>query len=188
MRQLIADLFITVDGFAAGRESPAFFGYSGPELFGWIEEQLAKPHTMVMGAHTYRTLAGIVAFAGDADASGARMTELPKLVFSSSLRPPLDWANTTVISEDLADAVPNLKQQDGDPLRVVGSLSVVRGLLLLGLVDRLRLMVFPLILGATAEQRIYDELPDLSLGLVSTRIVDGRLVLLEYVPQQPTGS
>jgi dihydrofolate reductase len=60
---------------------------------------------MVMGAHTYRSLAGIVAFAGDADATGARITELPKLVFSHSLRPPLEWANSTVISDDIADAV-----------------------------------------------------------------------------------
>lgn len=186
MRELLADLFITVDGYAAGRESPAFFGYSGPELFGWIEEQLAKPHTMVMGAHTYRTLAGIVAFAGDADASSARMTELPKLVFSSSLRPPLDWANSTVIAEAVADAVPNLKQQDGDPLRVIGSVGLVRSLLRLGLVDRLRLMLFPQILGATGRERIFDELPDLNLGLISTRVLDGRLVLLEYAPQEPT--
>lgn len=187
MRELLADLFVTLDGFAAGERSPAFFGYSGSELFGWIEEQLAKPHTMVMGAHTYRTLAGIVAFAGDADASSARMTELPKLVFSSSLRPPLDWANSTVIAEAVADAVPNLKkQQDGDPLRVIGSLGLVRSLLRLGLVDRLRLMLFPQILGATGRERIFDELPDLNLELISTRALDGRLVLLEYAPQEPT--
>src|SRR3954451_6468605 len=48
MRELIADLFITVDGYAAGRQAPAFFGYPGPELDGWIDEQLATPHTMVM--------------------------------------------------------------------------------------------------------------------------------------------
>lgn len=185
MRELIADLFVTVDGYAGGRESPAFFGYSGPELFGWIEEQLATPHTMVMGAHTYRSLTGIVAFAGDGDASGARMTELPKLVFSRSLRPPLEWANSTVISDDIADAVPNLKQQGGDPLRVIGSPGLVRSLLRLGLVDRLRLMLFPQILGATGEQRIYDELPDLNLDLIETRTLDGRLVLLEYTQQGP---
>jgi len=186
MRQLLADLFITVDGWAAGERSPAFFGYSGPELFGWIEEQLATPHTMVMGAQTYRTLAGIVAFAGDADASGARMTELPKLVFSSSLQPPLEWANSTVIAEDAADAVPNLKREDGDPLRVIGSVHLVRSLLRLGLVDRLRLMLFPQILGSTGRERIFDELPDLNLELLSTRVLDGRLVLLEYAPQGPT--
>jgi len=137
MRELIADLFITVDGYAAGRQAPAFFGYPGPELDGWIDEQLATPHTMVMGANTYRVLAGIIAPA--ADANSVRMTELPKLVFSSSLRPPLDWPNTTVLAEDVAVAVPKLKQQDGGPLRVIGSLSLVRSLIRLGLVDRLRL-------------------------------------------------
>jgi len=184
MRELIADLFITVDGYAAGRQAPAFFGYPGPELDGWIDEQLATPHTMVMGANTYRVLAEIVASA--ADANSARMTELPKLVFSSSLRPPLDWANTTVIADDVADAMPALKQQDGGPLRVIGSPSLVRSLIRLGLIDRLRLLLFPQILDATGEQRVYDGLPDVPLTLIATHTLDKRLVLLEYAPQQPT--
>ena len=112
MRELIADLFITVDGYASGRESPAFFGYPGRELDIWIDQELSSPHTMVMGANTYRVLADIITSA--TDANSARMTELPKLVFSRSLRPPLEWANSTVIADDIADAVPNLKQQDGD--------------------------------------------------------------------------
>lgn len=183
MRALIADLFITVDGYAAGRQVPAFFGFPGPELDGWIDEQLATPHTMVMGANTYRALADIIAPA--ADANSARMTELPKLVFSSSLRPPLDWANTTIIADDVADAMPKLKRGNGGPLRVIGSLSLVRSLIRLGSVDRLRLLLFPQILDATGEQRVYDGLPDVPLELVATRTLDGRLVLIEYAPQQP---
>lgn len=116
MRELIADLFISVDGFAAGERSPAFFGYRRPGA--WIDEQLATPHIMVMGANTYRALAGIVA--AGADANGARMTALPKLAFSATLR-PLEWADSTVIADDLSRAVPNLKRQDGEPLRMIGS-------------------------------------------------------------------
>src|SRR5262249_55015683 len=138
MRELIADLFATVDGFARGRNSPAYFGYGGPELDAWIGEHLATPHVGLMGSNTYRGLSEIAA-----TGAGPRMDKLPKVVFSASLRPPLAWANTTLISDDVAVAVPAMKAEPGDPLRVIGSLSLVRSLLRLGLVDRLRIMVFP---------------------------------------------
>jgi dihydrofolate reductase len=76
--------------------------------------------------------------------------------------------------------MPALKRQDGGPLRLIGSLSLVRSLIRLGLVDRLRLLLFPQILDATGEQRVYDGLPDVPLDLITTRTLDGRLVLLEY--------
>lgn len=79
VRQLIADLFITVDGHASGRDAPAFFGHAGPDLNAWIDEQVARPQVIVMGANTYRVLAKVAA--SEADASGSAMTELPKVVF-----------------------------------------------------------------------------------------------------------
>ena len=109
MRQLTADLFLTVDGFARGENSPAFFGYDGPDLSAWVSEQVGRPYVTLMGANTYRALAGFSAAMSDDP-----MTTLPKIVFSRSLRAPLEWDNTTLISEDLTDAIPALKQLDGD--------------------------------------------------------------------------
>jgi dihydrofolate reductase len=180
MRALTVDLFCTVDGFASGKNSAAYFGYAGPDLEAWIGQQLATPHVILMGANTYRALAEIAGTAGDP--SSTRMDELPKLVFSSSLQPPLSWVNTTLVREDLATAVPALKAQPGDPLRVIGSLSLVRSLLGLGLADRLRLMLFPQILGETGELPILQGSPDINLRLAATEVLDGRLVLLEYAP------
>ena len=68
------------------------------------------------------------------------------------------------------------------PLRTVGSVSLCRALLAAGLVDRFRVVVFPVITGATGTERIFDEYPDVALELVETRTFDGRLQLLEYVP------
>ena len=178
MRELIVDLFATVDGFARGRNSPAYFGYGGPDLDAWIGEQLATPHVVLMGSNTYRALSEIAATGAD-----PRMDKLPKVVFSASLRPPLAWANTTLISDGVAVAVPALKAEPGDPLRVIGSLSLVRSLLRLGLVDRLRIMVFPQILGETGEEPFLAGLPDIRLRLGGTRVFDNRLVLLEYLPE-----
>ena len=180
MRQLTVDLFVTVDGFAKGRNSPAFFGYGGPCLDAWIGEQFATPHVVLMGSNTYRALSEIAATGAD-----PRMDKLPKVVFSASLRPPLAWANTTLVSDDVAVAVPAMKAEPGDPLRVIGSLSLVRSLLRLGLVDRLRIMVFPQILGETGEEPFLADLPDISLRLGGTQVLDNRLVLLEYLPEAP---
>lgn len=180
-RTLSVELFITVDGFASGTEAEGYFGLYGPELADWIDEQLARPHVMVMGRKTHVEMAGIVAT--QQDRSFARMAELPKLVFSSTLSEPLPWANSTVVREDVAIAIPRLKTEPGDPLRVIGSLSLLRSLLTLGLVDRLRLIVFPQVLATTGTAPIFAGLPDLDLDLEDTRVVDGRLVIVDYRPR-----
>lgn len=77
--------------------------------------------------------------------------------------------------------MPALKQQPGGPLRVIGSLSLTRSLLRLGLVDRLRLMLFPQVLGESGRERMLEGVPDLDLTLVSTKVLDERLVLVEYM-------
>ncbi|MEH1129892.1 dihydrofolate reductase family protein [Micromonospora sp. CPCC 206061] len=180
MRELTVDLFSTVDGWGRGRDSPAYFGYPGPDLQAWIDEQTARPHVILMGGNTYRALAQFNAEADDPTAK--RMNELPKVVFSRSLRPPLAWSNTTLVADDVTVAVPAMKNEPGDPLRVIGSLALGRSLFRLGLVDRLRLIVFPQVLGETGEERILDGLPDVNLRLVSANVLDQRLVLLDYAP------
>jgi dihydrofolate reductase len=87
---------------------------------------------MLMGATTYRQLSEIVAN-GD-DPTFPRMAQLPKIVFSKTLTPPLTWANTTIIDELVETAVPALKATaDGVPMRTIGSPSLVRSLFRLGL-------------------------------------------------------
>jgi dihydrofolate reductase len=68
------------------------------------------------------------------------------------------------------------------PMSTLGSLTLSRSLLEAGLVDRFRVVVFPVITGATGMERIFDEYPDVALELVHHRTFDGRLQLLEYVP------
>jgi dihydrofolate reductase len=178
MRELTVDLFCTVDGWLRGRNSPAYFGYDGPDLQAWIDEHATRPQVMLMGSNTYKAL---VRYAVDGDdPTSRRMDELPKVVFSKSLKPPLTWRNTSVVAEDVAVAVPAMKYQPGDPLRVIGSPTLVRSLFQLGLVDRLRLMVFPQVLGESGVERMLEGLPDVNLGLVSTAVLDQRLVLLDY--------
>jgi dihydrofolate reductase len=107
---------------------------------------------------------------------------MPKVVFSSTLKPPLSWANTELVDGDPVEAVQDMKRRDSRSLRTLGSLSLCRTLLAARLVDRFRVVIFPVITGATGRDRIFDGYPDDALELVDRRTFDGRLQLLEYVP------
>jgi dihydrofolate reductase len=87
-----------------------------------------------------------------------------------------------LVNGDAVEAVEEMKRSDPRPLRTLGSLSLCRSLLRAGLVDRFRVVVFPVITGATGKERIFDGYPDVMLELVESRTFDGRLQLLEYIP------
>src|SRR5215203_3666484 len=112
---------------------------------------------------------------------------LSKVVFSSSLSEPLSWPNTRLVSEDPVEAVREMKAGGDTSMRTLGSLTLCRSLLKAGLVDRFRVVVFPVITGSTGRDRIYDGYPDVALEMVSSRTFDGRLQLLEYVPRVLAG-
>src|SRR5215471_17666189 len=178
VRELIADLFISLDGFASGTDEAAYFGYFGRDLGNWVREHLDERHVILMGRVTYEALARFAVSA--TDEVSARMRTLPKLVYSNTLCEPLAWSNTRLIKGDVEDAITALKQQEGDPLRSIGSIRLVKSLAKLGLIDRLRLMVFPLILGETGKEPIYADYPRVPLELLGTKVLDSRLILLEY--------
>jgi dihydrofolate reductase len=180
MTELTADLFITLDGFASGVDVGPYFGYFGPELEGWVRTALDQPQVLVMGRVTYEALAGFSASA--TDEVSVKMSDLPKLVFSSTLQEPLAWRNTTLVKGDLAEEVCSLKQQAEDPLRSIGSLALVRNMMQLGLIDRLRLMIFPLILGSDGREPIFADYSRTGLELIDSKVLDSRLILLEYRP------
>jgi dihydrofolate reductase len=144
-----------------------------------LGEQPEADFTILMGANTYRLMSGL---ATEDEPGTEALAGMPKIVFSSSLTEPLSWPNTRLVSEDAAQAVAELKRSGGESLRTMGSLTLCRSLLKAGLVDRFRVVVFPVITGSTGRERIYDGYPDVSLETVSTRTFDGRLQLLEYVP------
>ena len=180
MRELTADLFISLDGFASGVNQPAFFGYFGQELEKWVRDHLNQPQIMIMGRVTYQALAGLSA--SGSDETSLRMSSLPKLVFSSTLEEPLVWKNTRVLKGDLAEGIRALKKEGGDPIRSIGSITLVRHMMQLGLVDRFRLMVFPLLLGDAGREPIYVGYAQTGLELLDTKVLDSRIILLEYRP------
>jgi dihydrofolate reductase len=180
MQSLMVDFIISLDGYGAAEGWPGFWGMEGPEYLGWLDEQ--EEHTALMGATTYRLMSGFAEQTPD-EAGMAGLTAQPKVVFSSTLEGPLSWANTELVSGDAVDAVRAMKQEARLPMRTLGSLALSRSLLQAGLVDRYRVVVFPVITGATGRDRIFDRYPDVALELVDHRTFDGRLQMLEYIPR-----
>ena len=147
MGELTADLFVSLDGFAGAVEFGPYFGYGGPELDEWIQTEIDKPQVIVFGRVTYEVLAPMAT--RGSDPASQRLTAVSKLVVSSTLCEPLEWADTRLVAGDAVEVLPALKADSEVPLRTMGSISLVRNLSTAGLVDRLRLMSSRLPAGAT---------------------------------------
>ena len=188
---LMVDLIISLDGYASAEGWPGWWGLEGPEYLAWLDEESKKDLTLLMGANTYRVMSGM---SGQATETGSEFSKeegetlmglaaMPKVIFSSTLKEPLAWPNSELVSGDAVDAVREMKRTRTGTLSTLGSLSLCRSLLSAGLVDRYRLVVFPVITGKTGRERIYDGYPDVALDMVESRTFDGRLQLLEYAPR-----
>ncbi|AMB40507.1 MULTISPECIES: dihydrofolate reductase family protein [Paenarthrobacter] len=188
--ELMVDLIISLDGYASGEGWPGWWGLEGPEYLAWLEEEGKKDFTTLMGANTYRVMAGLsqqavddsAAFSEDEGASLGGLADMRKVVFSSTLQEPLAWPHCELIRGDAVEAVREMKRTRTGTLSTLGSLSLSRSLLTAGLVDRFRLVIFPVITGRTGSERIYDGYPDVALELINSRTFDGRSQLLEYIP------
>ena len=179
------DFITSLDGYASAEGWPGYWGLEGPEYLAWLDQSPERNYATLMGATTYRLMSGFAA--SSEDDSLKQLTEMSKIVFSSTLEEPLAWANTRLVREDPAEAVRSLKAESAHGLRTIGSLTLCRSLLEAGLVDRFRVVVFPVITGSTGRERIYDGYPDVALEMAASRTFDGRLQLLEYVPTVLTG-
>jgi dihydrofolate reductase len=178
---LTVDLFVSVDGWAGSDGLPGYFGYLGPELEEWVTTELAAPQRVVMGRRTYEVLAGPPD--ADRDESANLMAQLDTVVFSRTLQ-QVAWPNARICSGDLVEVVRRMKADSDIPLRTIGSLSIARQLIGAGLVERLRLMTFPLLAGSSGREAAFADGASADLELVDHRVLDGRVLLMEY---QPTG-
>jgi dihydrofolate reductase len=190
MSELIVDFITSLDGYASAEGWQGWWGLEGPEYLAWLGHRPERDNTLLMGANTYRLMYGFAneSEALESDEAGAmsELTRLPKVVFSSTLKGPLLWANTRLVNGDAVEAVRALKR-DGTSMSTIGSITLCRSLLKAGLVDRFRVVVFPVITGTTGRERIYDGYPDVALDMTASRTFDGRIQLLEYTPRVLTG-
>jgi dihydrofolate reductase len=184
MAELMVDFITSLDGYAAAEGWPGWWGLEGPEYLQWLEEQPERDYTILMGRKTYELMYG---FAATGEEGVEALNSRAKVVFSSTLTAPLDWVNTELVSADPVEAVREMKQNESASMSTLGSLTLCRSLLSAGLVDRFRLVVFPVITGKTGSDPVYAGYPDVKLDLLESRTFDGRLQLLDYAPTVLTG-
>jgi dihydrofolate reductase len=188
MGRIVVTEFVSLDGVIEDPGGSESFKHSG-----WTFEIDRGEGTTFKLEETMATdalLLGRVTYEGFAEAWPSRDGEfadkfnsMPKYVVSSTLERP-EWNNSTVLEGDLAAGVAKLKEQyDGDVV-VHGSARLVQALLADDLVDELRLMVFPVVLGSG--KRLFDETADKKrLQLVETRTVGDGVLILTYA--RPAG-
>ena len=188
MRRLIATLFCSVDGFTTGRDRHDMdwaVAYQGPEALRFGLDAIRDSDLMVLGRVTYEMFAGYWPTASP-EVEGEYvelMNQTPKMVFSRTLTEPLAWRHSRLNRGDVAAEIPRLKRQPGGAIGVWGSVALVRSLLRLGLLDRLRLQVYPVALGATGTKPVFEGFDRTALQLVGSHVLDGQVVLLDYQAQ-----
>src|SRR6187397_217082 len=106
MPELIVDFITSLDGHGAAEGWPGWWGLQGPEYLAWLGEQPEGAYTVLMGANTYRLMSG---FADEGEPGTEVLADMSKIVFSSTLRDPLTWANTKLIDRDAAQVVREMK-------------------------------------------------------------------------------
>ena len=159
MGKLIVTEFVTLDGVAqapgapeedpdggfthGGWQAPLLDEESGRVLF----EQARSMDALLLGRKTYEIFANYWPTAPEEIPFTSLLNDVPKYVASRTLAAPLGWRGSTLVSEPIADGVASLKERH-DQLHVIGSLDLVQSLLREGLVDRLDLWVYPVLLGS----------------------------------------
>ena len=196
MQELIVDFITSLDGYGAAEGWPGLWGLQGPEYLGWLGEQSERDYTILMGANTYRLMSGFAAESEpsetDEDAHRRRRRHggACQSVQGGVL---LDAATPDVLAQYPADRRGCGRSRSCDeagrrqPDAHAGQPDVVPVAPQAGLVDRFRVVVFPVITGSSGRDRIYDGYPDIALDMVASRTFDSRIQLLEYVPTMLTG-
>jgi dihydrofolate reductase len=183
------DVFSSLDGYGSyGGDGDwgGYWGKQGPELLDHRLASFDTPQRMVFGATTFGQFVEMLA--GSTDDSEVRdpwvdrMRRMPTTVVSSTLEGPLDWPDATVVRGDGVEIVRRLKQESDVPLRSHGSLSLNWALMAAGLVDRIRITVFPVITGRTGTDPVLGGADDFDLELLEQRTLDGSIQELVYRP------
>jgi dihydrofolate reductase len=146
MRRVVASQFLSLDGVM---ESPEkwHLPYFNEEMGAVIGEAISSTDAFLLGRRTYEEWAAFWPGQSGDEPMAAAINGLPKYVASTTLD-EVTWQNSTLLGDDVAAAVSDLKQQSGKDISISGSATLIRSLLNEGLIDELRLMIHPVVLGS----------------------------------------
>jgi dihydrofolate reductase len=183
MRKLVVTEYITLDGVIDASEG--WFAPAGAEdvdqsdLNATLREQAEAADALLLGRVTFEQFRGYWPLQTDDETGVAEyLDNVSKYVVSSTMKDP-EWERSTVLSGDLEDNVRRLKAESGKDIVATGSITLVRELIALGLVDEYRLFVYPVVLGRGA--RLFEDATNVpKLELVDSRSFASGVVLMRY--------
>jgi dihydrofolate reductase len=184
MGRIVVTEFVSLDGVVedpGGSEDYKYGGWSfefsrGEEGDKFKLDETLESDALLLGRVTYEGFAD--AWPSRDDAFADKFNSMPKYVVSSTLKDP-DWNNSTVVDGDLGEAVSKLRDQHDGDVVVHGSAQLVQALIDRDLVDELRLMVFPVVLG-TGKQLFGDTADKKTLRLTDSKTVGDGVAILVY--------
>ena len=192
--KLTTTTHVSVDGVMQGLGGPDEDRRGGFERGGWalplfdneaetfLGEVFERAEAFLFGRRTYEIFAGYWGVRADSGPIAAALNTRPKYVASTTLTDP-QWADTTVLSGDVAAAIGQLRAKPSGELQVHGSGNLVRWLLDNRLVDEITLLTYPVVVGQGT--RLFpDTGPDMALELVGSRTTPSGVTIQVY---RPTG-
>jgi dihydrofolate reductase len=193
MRRIVVSEFVSLDGVMQAPGGPEEDTSSGFKHGGWSFkfrddqvpkyklDELSASDALLLGRKTYEIFAAYWPKAKDVVGFADKMNNMSKHVVSTNLK-KVDWNNSRLIKSNVPEEVRKLKQQPGKDILVYGSAKLVNTLLQHDLVDELRLMVHPVVLGSG--KRIFDDHAETlkPLNLAESKTFPSGIVLLSYHP------
>jgi len=193
MRRIVVSEFLTLDGVMQAPGGPDEDREGGFPYGGWLtrygfdDEQVKKrgeaiqsTDAFLFGRRTYGIFASYWPSQPDTNMWATILNPRPKYVVSQTMSEPLSWQNSTLISDNVADRIRELKSQDGGDISVLGSGELVRFLLQNDLVDEMMLMVHPLVLG-TGKRLFSDGIDARRFRLVDSLAGKEGMLMLSYL-------
>jgi dihydrofolate reductase len=188
MGKIVVTEFVSLDGVIeapGGGEDYRHAGWTfeidrGEEGDRFKLDELREAEVQLLGRRTYEGFAAAWPTIEDEAGFAEKMNGMPKYVVSSTLQ-EASWDNSTILSGDVAEEVARLKREVDGVILVAGSAQLVQALIEHDLVDELRLMVFPVLLGEG--KRLFGEVSEKKpLRLTGSRELGDGIALLTYEP------
>jgi dihydrofolate reductase len=191
MRKIITTTWVTLDGYIAGPHGEMdWIGEIYDEAMGMYESELvSSADTLLLGRVTYQSFAGSWPHVPDnpnvseGERAYARtLNAMRKIVFSRTLE-SVEWHNSTLRKEVVAEEIEQLKQEPGRDMLIYGSASIVQTFTNYGLIDEYQVLVHPVILGG-GKPLFQDIKRQVKLKLVNSRTHPSGVVVLSYQPKE----
>jgi dihydrofolate reductase len=184
VRKVVVEAEVSLDGVMAADDEnfwKLIFQFHSEDVTAYLDDLLFMPDALLLGRQTYEGFAQV--WPTMEGKSADKINSMPKYVASRTLKEPLEW-NATLIKGDVAEEIRKLKQAPGQALLQYGVGELTQTMLKQGLVDELRLLVYPFTFGTGT--RIFEHMGVYTLKLLDSKTFSSGAVVHRYQPQDPT--